>query len=112
MNTFNEAFHPKNSHRAPDGFADKVMWRIQSEQIGFQNSFSLGRRIAGIAAMFIMCVSLGIAIGSNARPGFLLGIGKSSIQEFQDMHHLSGTHDASLFPLFQEDRGWKIEDGR
>lgn len=104
MITFNEAFDPRNSHKAPKDFADRVMQRIYTEQTGMYGSLAFGRRAAGIAAMFLMCVSLGIAIGSNASPGFLTRLGTSSIQEFQDMHHLSGAQDTTPLPLFKQER--------
>ena len=99
MSLFEEAYNPSNRLRAREDFADRVMQRIQQEQVSPLNSLSFGRRVVGIAAMFLMCVSLGIAIGANVVSGSSLFKGKSSIQEFQDIHHLSSPRDAYPFPI-------------
>jgi len=83
--------------RASDGFADRVMERIDEERIRPGSVFVYRLRFAGMAAMFILCVSVGVLIGSGHAMSDRFGQKENSLKEFQEIHNLYSVPEKTFF---------------
>lgn len=88
MNSIDEMLNPEHRLQASEGFADKVMERICQQQVVMEAPDSMRKKILGMAAMVLICVTIGISIGLSPGWRWQQQEQKQKLQEFQEVHHL------------------------
>lgn len=77
--------------RASAGFTDRVMAGIEEENSPAAVHLPLLTRITSIASLVLLCIAMGILIGSHSgfTPHFAKGTSKKQIlEQFRDRYHL------------------------
>lgn len=88
MNAFDDLLNPDQRLQASQHFADGVMARIYQQEEVIEAPVSMGKKILGMAAMVLICVTIGISIGSSPDWSWQKDQQKHSLKEFQDSHYL------------------------
>ncbi|HDR89250.1 MAG TPA: hypothetical protein ENN63_06435 [Bacteroidetes bacterium] len=86
--------------RASAGFADRVMAGIEEENSPAVVHLPLFTRITSIASLVLLCVAMGILIGSHSgfTPHFTKETAKKhTLEQFRDRYHLYCMRNEDLF---------------
>jgi len=85
--------------KASAGFADRVMEQIAEETHAKTVRLPLVTRIGSVAAMALICISLGFLLGSQSHlPALDVNkvAKKESLEQFRDNYHLYSVREADL----------------
>lgn len=99
MDSLNEFLQTPHRLRVSDDFADRLMQRIQAEGIVPGVAEKPLYRNLGMAALLLICVSIGILIGTKSQANFRHPRADKYLKEFRDVHHLSPVREVVAFPL-------------
>ncbi len=81
---------PEENLRAPADFADRILAKINQENISPVSRLGHHFRMAGIAAVLLISAGFGIWLGTGYNNGGgSISRSSQSIQEFQKIHNLS-----------------------